>query len=120
MGAEQFTLRQKQSLFAKLIAQLITWIFGQGWEVTLGEGFVGLTDGKDFDHDGPHMRSGAHYTQTGIDLNLFVRGEYKSRACPEWDAIGAKWLSYHPLCRWGGNFRSLDLNHLSVYHEGRQ
>lgn len=119
----EMTLRQKQSLFCKLLAQLITWVFDRGWEFTLAEGFVGTTDGADHDYDGPHMRNGAHYTQLGQDLNLFVRGELKSELCPEWDAIGAKWLSLHPLCRWGGLFKSGasagDANHVSIFHEGR-
>jgi hypothetical protein len=120
LNAEIYTLREKQSLFARLLAQLILWIFAQGWEVTLSEGYVGITDGKDFDHDGPHMRAGAHYTQLGQDLNLFVQGKYQRTGCPEWDEIGAKWLSYHPLCRWGGQFKSRDWNHVSLFHEGRQ
>lgn len=113
------TLREKQALFARLIAQLITWIFAHGWEVTLGEGYVGVTDGMDFDHDGPHMRSGAHYTQLGQDLNLFVGGQYRAVGCSEWDEIGAKWKAMHALCRWGGDFKSRDFNHFSLAHEGR-
>lgn len=119
-GVDGMTLRMKQSLFARLLAQLITWIFDQGWEVTLAEGYVGDTDAADADYDGPHMRSGAHYTRLGQDLSLFVKGEYKPDLCPEWDAIGAKWLSMHPLCRWGGLFKSKDANHVSLFHEGRQ
>ncbi len=115
-----YTRRELQSLFARLLAQLILWIYARGWEVTLAEGYVGDTDGKDFDYDGPHMRAGAHYMRTGQDLNLWVRGEWKRDICPEWDEVGAKWVSMHPLCRWGGNFRSKDANHVSVLCEGRQ
>lgn len=112
-------LRARQALFCRLLAELITWVFDRGWEFTLAEGFVGDTDGADGDYDGPHKRTGAHYTRTGIDLNLFVNGQIKSGVCPEWDAIGAKWLSLNKLCRWGGLLKSGDFNHLSVEFEGR-
>jgi hypothetical protein len=65
------------------------------------------------------MRNGAHYTKLGQDLNLFLDGKYQTTACPEWDAIGAYWKELHPLARWGGDFSSGDLNHVSLLHEGR-
>jgi hypothetical protein len=112
-------LLKKQAKFARLLAQLITWIFAQGWEITLGEGFVGTTDAADGDYDGPHMRNGAHYTKLGMDLSLFVAGEYKKAACPEWSAIGAKWKSLDSEARWGGDFSSGDLNHVSLLYQGK-
>lgn len=111
MSAEQYTLREKQSLFAELLAQLIIWIFAQGWEVTLGEGYD--DDGKG------HMPQSLHYARLACDLNLFVGGEYITGHHPAWDEIGAKWMSLHPLARWGGLFASRDYNHVSLYHEGR-
>jgi hypothetical protein len=112
------TLREKQSLFAKLLAELITWISANGWEVTLGEGHVADTDAADGDYDGPHLRQGGHYKRLAMDLNLFVAGEFKSADCPEWQAIGAHWKSLHPLCRWGGDFAKRDYNHFSLEDAG--
>lgn len=114
------TLLQKQQLFAKLLAQLITFIVGHAdWAVTMGEGYVGDTDGKDGDHDGPHMTGGAHYSKLGQDLNLFVQGHWVTGWHPAWDEIGATWTGLHPLCRWGGNFASKDYNHVSLFHDGK-
>lgn len=105
------TLREKQSLFARLQAELILWIFGKGWEVTLGEGY---------DDDGVgHMAGSLHYLKLALDINLFVKGKYVSGYSPEWQAIGDRWKELHPLCRWGGDFGSRDYNHISLEHGGR-
>lgn len=119
-GIPGMGLLQKQQLFVRLLGQLIGFVYTHPtWALTLGEGFVGQTDGADGDHDGPHAASGAHYTKLGIDLNLFVENVYVRGHHPAWDEIGATWLGLHPLCRWGGTFLSRDYNHLSIYHEGR-
>ena len=117
---DNYTLRMKQSKFVFLLAQLITWVYShKGWELTLAEGYVGDTDAKDGDHDGPHMKGGAHYNRVGQDLNLFLDGQWITWHHAAWDAIGAHWLSLHPLCRWGGEFRTRDWNHFSLFHNGK-
>ena len=105
------TLRQKQSLFARLMQQLLTFIHANGWEVTFGD--FNRPDRKG------HMPNSIHYIRLAADLNLFVKGNWKSSDCPEWRMIGAYWKGLHPLCAWGGDFRSVDLNHFSLRHEGR-
>lgn len=104
-------LLAKQQLFAKLLGQLLDWIHTHPtWAVTLGDGNA---------HDG-HMANSLHYIRLAQDLNLFVEGVYVTGAHPAWDEIGAKWKTLNVLARWGGDFESLDLNHISLAHEGRQ
>lgn len=106
------SLLAKQKLFAKLLAQLITWIFGHPtWAVTLGEGY---------DDDGRgHMPGSLHYSRLAQDLNLFVEGHYVTGWHPAWDEIGATWKGMNFLSRWGGDFASRDFNHFSLHHEGK-
>ena len=104
------TLREKQSLFAKLIAQLMTWIFAQGWEITCG-------DFNRPDHLG-HMQNSCHYIRLAADLNLFVNGQWVSDYSPEWQQIGDYWKTLDAGCRWGGDFQSKDLNHFSIENAG--
>lgn len=122
------TLREKQSLFTILKAQLVLWIRAQGWCYIEGEGYVADTDAADGDYDGPHKKGGAHYTKLGEDGALFIDGRWeeniyrggrwvKEGGSSQWKAIGVRWESMHPLCRWGGRFS--DDNHLSIFHEGR-
>lgn len=114
-------LRETQSLFVRLLALLFVYAHTQGYELTLGEGLRS-------DHAG-HMPNSNHYRALAQDLNLFVNGIWKPRACAEWDDLGAYWKSLHPLCRWGGDFMTrnaltgkdepqMDLNHFSLEWEG--
>lgn len=106
------TIREKQSLFAKLIGQLLGWITSNaGWEVTFG-------DFNRPDQHG-HMDNSLHYIRLAADINLFVDGVWKDEDCPEWQTIGAYWKGLHSLCRWGGDFTEKDLNHFSLEHNGK-
>lgn len=119
-GTEGLTLGDKQRLFCRLLGQLLAFIYAHpSWAVTLGEGYVGDTDGKDKDYDGPHLAGGAHYNRLGQDLNLFVQGTWVTGSHPAWDEIGQVWLGLHPFCRWGGEFHTKDWNHFSLLHDGR-
>ena len=108
------TLRQKQSKFARMVADLIIHAYDLGFEVTLGDayrdprvhGHVGVKKGYG------HFRS-CHKIRLAIDLNLFRGGEYLegSEAHQElgvwWEAQGGTW---------GGRFN--DGNHYSLEHNG--
>ena len=106
------TLRQKQSLFVRLVGRLIAFTYSHpGWELTFGDGHVSCGHG--------HMKGSLHFQRLAQDFNLFVDGKWMRTGCPEWDALGAFWTSLDSLARWGGHFRSLDYNHFSVAHEGK-
>lgn len=107
------SLRQKQSLFAKLLGQLIGFIYSMGWEITFGD--FNRPDRKG------HMGDSLHYYRLAADMNLFVAGAWKKVDCPEWQSIGRFWKALDPLCAWGGDFRGdVDLNHFSVAHDGKK
>lgn len=119
------TLRQKQSHFARLLAQLIAWIFARGWEVTLADGGLTLlrkvqtSDGRTLRAiDREHMDGSLHYSRLAQDLNLFVDGQFITDGSHDvWVQIGAHWEAMDPDCRWGGRFK--DSNHFSLAHEGK-
>ena len=130
------SLRERQSLFAVLLAELIAWISKQGWAVTLADGSVDTPrkfraeDGRVFwATDAHHMPGSLHYQRLAQDLNLFVDGAWISRASPVWAAIGEKWLSLHPDCSWGGDWDEDhrpfepgegDANHFSIAFGGKK
>ena len=106
-------LLRRQKLFVRLLAQLIVWIYEQGWELTLGEGY--RSDGHG------HMPLSLHYSKLAQDLNLFVGDRYiVDTDAAEWQAIGAYWKALDPLCAWGGDFSTRDGNHVSVTWQGRE
>lgn len=108
------TLREKQSKFARMVAQLIEKAFELGYEVTLGDayrdprlhGAIGVKKGYG------HPKS-CHKLRLAIDLNLFKNGQFlvtteDHRPLGEWwESIGGTW---------GGRFN--DANHYSLEHEG--
>ncbi len=113
-GAAARTMRSlgaQQRLFAKLIGQLIQFVYSNdGWELSFGDAYRP-------DHLG-HMKNSTHYIRLAVDFNLFVDGVWKDRDCPEWRCIGAFWKALHSDCRWGGDFKQVDANHLSMQWGG--
>lgn len=113
------SLGDKQRLFMWCAGQLIAYAYNQGLALTAG-------DFARKDNQG-HMSGSLHYDRLAADVNVFMftiegRWEYLDsyHENPEaWDLLGTFWLSLHPLCRWGGNFTSRDLNHFSVTNWGR-
>ena len=113
------SLGQKQRLFMWCMKELLSYIYDQGYAATAG-------DFSRKDNHG-HMTGSMHYDRLAADLNLFtftVEGtwdyvESYDEAPVMWDALGAHWKSLHPLCRWGGDFESRDLNHFSITAWGR-
>jgi len=111
------TLRKKQRLFSRLIAELIIWAYEQGYEVSVGDAY---RDPRAFGEVGVSKGYGRarsnHKSRLAMDLNLFKDGKYLDKT-EDHGPVGAKWESMHPLCRWGGRFN--DGNHYSLEHEGR-
>ena len=112
------TLGQKQRLFSKLIAELITWAYSEGYEITCGDFF---RSPKAFGEMGKRIAYGKsssnHKLKLAADLNLFKDGDYLATTEAH-KALGEKWESMHELCAWGGRFQ--DGNHYSLEHNGRK
>ena len=102
------TLREKQSLFVRLVSKLIDWAHANGYELTYGDAY------RDPRVPYGHIRS-VHRKRLGIDLNLFLNGVYLDKTESHLP-LGEFWESLHSLCRWGGRFE--DGNHYSLEHEG--
>lgn len=108
------TLRQKQSKFARMVADLILKAYELGYEVTLGDAFrdprlhgeVGVKKGYG------HSKS-AHKQRLAIDLNLFKDGKFLG-STEAHKPLGEWWEAQGGA--WGGRFN--DGNHYSLEHEG--
>lgn len=104
------TLREKQSLFIRLLARLILHAELLGYELTGGD----LYRDKRCDYGHPQS---LHRKRLAVDLNLFIDGDYQ-RESEAHEPLGSFWKSLHPLCRWGGDFSDPDGNHYSLEHDG--
>lgn len=110
------TLSEQQRLFVSLLPKLISYAYGMGYELTLGDAF---RDPRVFGMIGEpkgygHARS-AHKNRLAIDLNLWKDGNYLSDT-PSYTFLGEYWERLNPMCRWGGAFS--DGNHFSMIRDG--
>lgn len=111
------TLGQKQRLFCSLIAELIRWLYANGYECSFGETYRSAETAAANAAKGIGIANSLHTKRLAIDLNLFINGVYQTTTTAH-EPLGAYWESLHPLCRWGGRFTSPDGNHYSIEHEG--
>ncbi len=94
-------LREQQSEFALMTAELIIWAYKKGYNITFGDAYA---------KDG-HSKNSFHYKRLAIDLNLFKDGKYLQNT-EDHAPLGAKWVEMGGT--WGGNFKNKDGNHYSL------
>lgn len=109
------TLREKQSLFARLVQLLLGYIHSEGYEVTLDWVYRPPEVAAYYASLGIGIRNSNHTRKLAIDINLFKDGQWL-RATEDHRKFGEYWETLHPLARWGG--READGNHYSLEHEG--
>lgn len=111
------TLSEKQRLFTKLVSQLISWSYANGYEFTFGEAYRTPEQAALNAASGKGIKNSNHIVRLAVDLNLFINGEYKTNS-EDYKPLGEYWLTINPLCAWGGNFSKPDGNHFSLEHNG--
>ena len=114
------TLREKQSVFVKLLARLIDRAYSLGYELTLGEAHRPAITARYYDKIGIGILSSLHRKRLAIDLNLFLEGEYLTDT-ESWRLLGEWWEEQSTdeyECSWGGTWG--DGNHFSIAHDGRR
>jgi hypothetical protein len=99
------SLRQKQSKFALMVAELIQYAYEQGYEITLGHAY------RCSDCSVGHKKS-LHKKRLAIDLNLFKDGAYLT------DGTGHYELHFKWSQMGGSPPIANDLNHYSIAHDG--
>lgn len=110
------TLREKQSLFARLVGELLLYADSLGYDVTFGEAYRSPSEAARLAGLGLGIRDSLHTQRLAIDINLFKDGKYLSKA-EDHKLLGEWWEKKHELCRWGGRFN--DGNHYSITHGGK-
>ena len=96
------TLSQEQRAFAKMLAEFIIWVYGKGYEVTIGEVLRTKEQQDIYIRQGKSKTSNSqHINKLAADLNLFVNGTYVSNS-NAYRALGEEWEKRGG--RWGGRF----------------
>lgn len=111
------TLRQKQSIFAVELADLIMFIVESKYEVTFGEVQRSEEEAKRLKKLGKGIYPSLHMYRLAADLNLFKDGKYLS-STKSHERFGEYWESKSGELEfiWGGRFS--DGNHYSIGHAG--
>lgn len=118
MGDEMaLSLRQKQSLFVRLVAELIQYADAMGYELTFGEAWRTPDQAALNARRGTGISNSLHTDRLAVDFNLFRGGKWLS-STEDHKPLGEWWEQQHELCRWGGRFN--DGNHYSLTHGGRK
>lgn len=105
-------LSEAQRAFVLDIANLITWAYEQGLELTFGEAY------RTEEQQAIYVRKGLsrtmdswHRKRLAVDMNLFIDGEYQTSS-PPYEPLGRYWKAMDPKNVWGGDFKGLgDANH---------
>ena len=106
------TLRERQSNFARMAADLIIHAFEMGFTVTLGDAFRDpRLHGAMGEKKGYGAANSFHKQRLAIDLNLFKDGKYLE-GTEAHRPLGEWWESQGGS--WGGRFASRDGNHYSL------
>lgn len=114
------TLRERQSLFVRLVAKLIQFATERGYELTFAEAYRTPEQAKLNAANGSGISNSLHTERLAIDFNLFRDGKWLS-ATEDFAPLGTYWRSLHPDCRWGGDFAKLkDGNHFSITPDGKR
>jgi len=114
-------LSEKRALFTQLLAQLILWAGTQD-RVSVALDQVKRTQAEADANakSGAGISNSLHLLGLAGDLILYKDGKYMDKS-EDYKFLGDYWKSLHPLCRWGGDFKSRpDGNHFSLEHEGVQ
>ena len=116
------TLRQKQSRFCLLVADLIQYAHAQRYQVTFGEAYRSPEEAQRLFVAGKGIKTSLHTQRLAMDLNLFKDGRYLTNL-ESYRPLGDFWESLSrpdAVCCWGGRFTSGDANHFSIEHGGRK
>lgn len=104
-GTWKMTLREKQSKFVRMVGDLISFAYDNGYELTFGDAYAQIG----------HMKGSLHGYRLAVDFNLFKDGVWLNRT-EDHTELGEYWESIGGS--WGGRFR--DGNHYSLEHGGKR
>jgi len=114
-------LFKKQTIFTKLLTELIVFAYSKGYQITLGEAWRPDITAQAYAKQGKGIKNSLHSKRLAIDLNLFKDGKYLDKSEDHrflgefWESLGKK--NKIDAC-WGGRFKRPDGNHYSIAHEG--
>jgi hypothetical protein len=115
---DKFTLGQLQRIHVDMVASLIAFVYGAGYELSWGEAYRTQEQAQWDAQHGSGIFNSVHCDRLAVDLQLFKDGVYLTDPAA-YKFMGDFWKTLHPLARWGGDFHTVDADHFSLEYEGR-
>lgn len=114
------TLHQRQVLHVQLTAKLIDWATAQGHTLTWGETLRTQAQATANAASSAGIAHSLHLIKLAVDFSAFdADGHYLADdTAGVYSALGAYWKTLDPLCCWGGDFHTVDLDHFSITYQG--
>lgn len=114
------TLHQRQVLHVQLTSELIAWAQSQGYALTWGETWRTKAQALANAASGAGIANSLHLLRLAVDFQAFDKdGKYLADdSAGVYHAMGQYWKTLDPLCCWGGDFHSVDLDHFSITYQG--
>jgi hypothetical protein len=106
-----------QQKFSLYVANLIKYIYENGYSCTLGDAFRSSEQAAIYAYAGIGIRDSQHCKRLAIDINLFSPDNRYLTSRDDYEIFGIYWESLDPICRWGGNFKRADSNHFEIREE---
>lgn len=106
-------LLERQERFTYLIAKLIFWAYGHGFEMSFADAYRNPAFAGILKY---YKEWSKHCSRLAIDLNVFKNDVWLKKT-EELKPLGEYWESLDPLCSWGGRWQ--DGNHFS-FGEGKK
>lgn len=114
------SLREKQSIFVREVADLIQFATKEGYEFTFGEAYRSKEEAERLANADKGIKNSLHTVKLAIDLSLFKGGKYLTNT-ESYRFLGEYWekksVDGLQFC-WGGRFN--DGNHFSIAHAGKK
>ena len=104
-------LQREQQAFAQDVAKLISYIYAQGYSITLGEAYRTKEQAEIYAKTGKGILNSLHCDRLAIDLNLFDKNDNILTLPKDYEPFGKYWQSLSPKNRWGGTFKRVDADH---------
>ena len=104
----------QQQKFSLYVANLIKYIYEQGYSCTFGDAFRSSEQAAIYAFAGVGIKNSLHCKRLAIDLNIFNSDCCYLTKREDYERFGTYWESLDPLCRWGGNFKNGDANHFEL------
>lgn len=112
------TLGEKRREFSYMLAQLIVWCVGRGYQVQIEDVKRSQAQANANAASGAGIVHSLHLDGLAGDLSIFLNGVLLA-SVDDYRPIGEQWKSMHPENCWGGDFHTRpDADHFSRSHNG--